>query len=407
MGDRPVWARRIRAERQARSWSQSDAVRALRATDNHLTGQESLLRQWRRWESGEVEPGNHYKRLIAKTFGLATAILFPPDRPEIDRQLVVGTGMDAAEVVARLRVSDLSVGVLDAMRITADRLCCEYSPRPAEEVHAEAVGWLRRLIALRDGNLTLAQHRELLSLAGQVALLVGCLEYDMGQRASAEVTRRAALSLGEESGDHDVIGWAHEMRAWYALTSGDHRAAIAAADEGLGKVDPAHSVVVQLAAHRAKAWARVGDRRQVELALDRGRSLLEALPYPGNPDNHFVVDPNKWIFYTMDCYRMVGDDRLAAFYADEVVRSSINFDGTVRGPMRLAEARITQAVVLARAGDLESALLHGRQALAGGRRSLPSLTMHAGELVGALRQRFSNDRRVTEFVTELRALVVR
>src|SRR5579862_2631347 len=50
---------------------------------------------------------------------------------------------------------------------------------------------------------------------------------------------------------------------------------------------PHHSVAIQLAAQEAKAWARIGDRRQTEVALDKGRRLLEAMPYPDNLDHHF------------------------------------------------------------------------------------------------------------------------
>ncbi|WP_097257473.1 nitronate monooxygenase [Streptomyces sp. Ag109_G2-15] len=41
---------------------------------------------------------------------------------------------------------------------------------------------------------------------------------------------------------------------------------------------------------------RPHDRRQVEVALDKGRRLLEGMPYPENLDNHFVVDPAKFDF---------------------------------------------------------------------------------------------------------------
>jgi hypothetical protein len=62
---------------------------------------------------------------------------------------------------------------------------------------------------------------------------------------------------------------------------------------------------VRLAAQRAKAWARMGDRRQVEVALDRGRYLLESFT-PHNLDHHFMVDPSKFDLYAMDCYRILG-----------------------------------------------------------------------------------------------------
>jgi hypothetical protein len=109
------------------------------------------------------------------------------------------------------------------------------------------------------------------------------------------------------------------MRAWYALTQGNYRGAIQAASAGQDAA-PSHSVSVQLFAQGAKAWARIGDRRQVEVALDAGRRVLESLPFPENLDNHFVVDPAKFDFYAMDCYRIVGEDQLANLAAHEVIR---------------------------------------------------------------------------------------
>lgn len=43
--------------------------------------------------------------------------------------------------------------------------------------------------------------------------------------------------------------------------------------------------------------------------------MLESLPYPEDTDHHFVVDPAKFDFYAMDCYRIAGEDRLAEMYA--------------------------------------------------------------------------------------------
>jgi hypothetical protein len=209
----------------------------------------------------------------------------------------------------------------------------------------------------------------------------------MGLRPQAEATRRAAFSLGEESGKADVMGWAYEMRAWFDLTQGNYRGVIAAAEAGEA-IAPHHSVAVQLAAQRAKAWARLGDRRHVELALDRGRHLLETLPPPDNLDHHFIVDPAKFDFYAMDCYRILGENSFAEIYADEVIRNSTDFDGTERKPMRIAEARITLGVTAARAGDLSRAVVLGRQALTGDRKSLPSLTMVARDLSSALSRQY-------------------
>jgi hypothetical protein len=69
----PPWARRMRTERQARGWSQRDAVRILQAhSPEPLPAEDSLLRQWKRWESGDVRPEDLYASLIAR------ADLVPP-----------------------------------------------------------------------------------------------------------------------------------------------------------------------------------------------------------------------------------------------------------------------------------------------------------------------------------------
>lgn len=176
--------------------------------------------------------------------------------------------------------------------------------------------WLPRITRLLDERLTFTQHRDLLDAASWLTLLVGCLEYDTGDRRSADATRAAALQLGTEAGNPAVIGWAHEMRAWFALTTGKYREVIEAAQAGQDAAQN-RSVSVQLLAQEAKAWARTGNQRNTVRALEKGRVLLDSLPYPERPDNHFVVDPEKFDYYAMDCHRLIGDDQLAEMYAGD------------------------------------------------------------------------------------------
>ena len=193
------------------------------------------------------------------------------------------------------------------------------------------------------------------------------------------------------------------MRAWINLTSGDYHGVIAAARTGT-QVTPHSSVAVQLAAQEAKAWARIGDRRQTEVALDRGRRLLDSMPYPENLDHHFVVDPGKFDFYAMDCYRMLADDQMAEHLANEVIQASTDFDGQERAPMRLAEARVTLGVVAARGGDVNSAVEQGERALSGERKSLPTLLMTSRELSRALSERYPSASSTREYLDHLRVL---
>ena len=50
----------------------------------------SLLRQWKRWEAGEIKPGDFYQPIIARAFGTVTHAIFPvPPRrdPDADVQI--------------------------------------------------------------------------------------------------------------------------------------------------------------------------------------------------------------------------------------------------------------------------------------------------------------------------------
>jgi tetratricopeptide (TPR) repeat protein len=403
--DRPGWARRITRERETREWSQADVITAMRMhAPNPLPDDASMLRQWKRWESGEHLPGEFYQPIIAAAFGTVTHAIFPATgRHEGSAHILAASGMDTLELVSRMQSSDVDGATIDALRLTTDQLCSDYPFVASETLLIEGRNWLRRLNALRDGHLTLAQHREVLVLGGWLALLIGCIEYDSGLRHKAETTRRAALSMGVETDNAEISAWAHEVRAWMALTTGDYHGVTAAAQHGL-EAAPHHGVAVQLAAQEAKAWARLGDRRQTEVALDRGRRLLDSMPYPENLDNHFVVDPTKFDFYAMDCYRHLGDDRIAETLAAEVIEAATDFDGTERAPMRIAEARITLGVVAARQGELELAIQHGERALSNERKSLPSLIMVSRDLTRVLKDRYPKEPATKSYLDELTAI---
>ena len=406
--DRPAWARRMTNERKLRKWSQTDAVRALKAhaaKDQPIHSDDAnLLRQWKRWETGEVMPGDFYQPIIARTFDTTTHAMFPVQRKrDADADLLTIAGMNTLELVSRLQRSDMDDATLNGLRVLSDTLCSEYPSTPANQLLTEGRAWLGRITQALSQRLTLQQHREILVLGGWITLLIACVEHDTGNRPAAETTRRGALSIGEEADHGEIQGWAHEIRAWMNLTAGDYHGVVAAARAGTD-VAPHQGVAVQLAAQEAKAWARIGDRRQTEVALDRGRRLLDVLPYPDNVAHHFVIDPTKFDFYAMDCYRHLSEDAIAANLADVVIQASTDFDGTDRAPMRTAEAYVTRAVVAARQGDLELAIHEGQRAISGHRRSLPTLQIVTRDLARVLKRQFANEQTAKSFVEHLQTL---
>ena len=95
------------------------------------------------------------------------------------------------DLLRRLQASDAAPCTLQALEATVSRLCCEYPYRDANELVADARDWLRHIAQLLRKPVGLRQHRELLTSAGWVALLIGCLEYDLGLRTSAHATQAA------------------------------------------------------------------------------------------------------------------------------------------------------------------------------------------------------------------------
>jgi transcriptional regulator with XRE-family HTH domain/tetratricopeptide (TPR) repeat protein len=294
------------------------------------------------------------------------------------------------DLVRRLHRTDVGSETIEQLQIATEEMSCEYAWRDANELRTDARHYLHYISQLLDGSCTLREHRELLVLAGWLMLLTGCVDYDTGRHRQAELNRAAAFHIGRETGHGEIVAWTFEMSAWFALTQG-HWRSVAQYSEAGTEAAPHTSVVVQLAAQSAKAAARMGQRDEVSKILDNGYRALSQHERPSRPENHFVIDPQKWDFYAMDCYRLVGEDQRAADHAQEVLRISRRPDGSDRSPMRATEARLTLAVVALRQGDLEAAAEWTRKALAAPRKSVDQLAMVADELNQELHRLFPDD----------------
>jgi transcriptional regulator with XRE-family HTH domain len=385
-----AFGQRVRALRAERGWSLAELAGAIPCDKGHLS----------RLETGARRPTAELARRIDDVLSARGDVVaachldvVAADDPK---------PWETAELLRRVQADDAAPATLEALHATVFELCCQYATHPAADLRAEAHGWLREVARMLHRPTGLAAHRELLTAAGWLALLVGCVEYDIGMRAGAEATRTAARQLGEEAGHSEIVAWSHEMSAWFALTQSRYRGVLTAARAGQTAA-PGGSAAVQLAGQEAKAFARLGDVNAVRDALDRGRTLLDGMAAPDRPDHHFVVDPDKWDFYAMDAYRMAGEDEQAAHHARTVLELGTGPDGE-KAPMRMAEARLTLAAVAARAGDLEQAATVGVSALGAGRKSLPSLLMVAGELDVELHRRFPNEPAADEFREALREI---
>lgn len=299
--------------------------------------------------------------------------------------------------VRRVECSEHGPDTLEALHAGAERLCCAYSTMAPLALRQEAEQQLRDVRRLLGGRRTLSQHRELLVVAGWLSLLLGCLHNDMGARRAAEAARDAAQHLGKEAG-HPVIGrWACELDCWFALTDGRLRDVTRFAQAGLASLRSADSAGVQLALQAAKGWAKLGERRAADDALQHGSSLLDQLPPSAHPEHHFVFDPSKYEFYAAPIYAWLGEHDRAEEHCHEVFARCTAPDGTTAWPMRRSETQNTMALVQLHRGDLSAAIDYADRALDCDRRSIPSLLSGTSEVARALERQHPREPAVHGF----------
>jgi hypothetical protein len=145
----------------------------------------------------------------------------------------------------------------------------------------------------------------------------------------------------------------------------------------------------------------MGNRTEVQKILDEGYHILGQHQHPLRPENQFVIDPTKWDFYAMDCYRLVGDNERAAEHAEAVLKLSRKADGSERSPMRASEARLTLAVASLQSGDVEAAASWAHEAFSADRKSITHLEMVADELSELLQRLMPGDPAAQPLETEL------
>ncbi|MGI5491036.1 hypothetical protein [Microtetraspora malaysiensis] len=120
---------------------------------------------------------------------------------------------------------------------------------------------LAQVTRLLSGRITLDQHRELLVITGWLTALLGCVHYDLGEREAAETARQAAFEIARQVGHGELMGWAHEMSAWFALVEGRYEDMVTATRMGQAAAGQS-SAMVQLTLQEARGSARIGDRRE-------------------------------------------------------------------------------------------------------------------------------------------------
>src|SRR6266508_3093493 len=217
-----------------------------------------------------------------------------PTRRELLKLLGAGAVIGAVgPTVERLRLKPSGSRVLDAMQASgasASRLAAG-DVEQLEQAAAHYAAVFRRtlpetlypeVLAVRlhvgellGGSLTLSQHRDLLVTAGWLSNVLGLLCFDLGDHLAAGAWCTDVEQRAEDASHLELAAWGAQTRVLMAFYGGRAREAVTCAQKGqtlapLGTV--AHA---KLVAQEMRAWAQLGDVREVDSARRRSEQAID------------------------------------------------------------------------------------------------------------------------------------
>jgi tetratricopeptide (TPR) repeat protein len=234
-------------------------------------------------------------------------------------------------------------------------LCCEYSTTPPARLVWPAQKVRQAADTLFECRLSPSDARRLTVAASWLHLLLTCLLNDLGWRGAAWAHRDAALRLGREARDANLVAWSFETPSWFALYDDRPQTALDYALEGLKEAPAGSSGLIMLRLKAASAWARMGRRTEAERELEAAAGALHSVPAPEHPQHHFVFDPPKFDSFAATAYVWLGLRERAQEHARAVIRRQDDPEALTYNPSRLATARLDLGQVLLELGRLDEA----------------------------------------------------
>ncbi len=298
----PLWAQRLRAERERRSWNKHEMARRLqKAIGRPYPPVTSLVRQILGWEKGEHFPRD-WTTAYATAFDMPEDELFPPvgrssavSEDDVRRRALFGllgvttaaglagrAGMPRIDAEHALtgRPSEQDADVIrDMLRalITSDRQFGGAHARIYATEYLAAVIQPRLHAAVRGGR-----DRRLLAVSVEFTMRVSAMHLDAGDENVSLALLGDALGMAQQSDDLVLTAWVLSRRGEYeidqaavARTRRAERAYVAHVERALSYSGSAAGLARKappgarafLHAKKALAWSMAGDRDQTERSL--------------------------------------------------------------------------------------------------------------------------------------------
>ncbi|MFD0902224.1 helix-turn-helix domain-containing protein [Actinomadura sediminis] len=308
---------RLKAERQARGWTQREVAEAVAAAmgDQLTTDVATLVDYVKRWERGRAGVGARYRAALADAFGIPQGRLFDP--PEAEDDPVQRRAFLSATAAMGLAITPLDPGASTRRRIGAD-LVDRLRRRTARlrqlddvlggidtfRVYAAEVSATRRLLG--RATYSEATGRGLLGVLAEQTQQAGWAALDSGRMAEAGALFRDSMTAASEAGSTALMGNSLALMSYQRVSAG--RRGTVEADAACRVVSPQTPAAVRALLHERAAWAHAvagpGHSGRVEESLDKARAAIAEADDPA-PDWARWVDEVELQIMTGRCWTVL------------------------------------------------------------------------------------------------------
>lgn len=391
------------------------AARELAAiTGEHRLADVTVARRtFDRWMAGELRgmPQRDTRTILEHLFQQPVALLFATPEGAEPAGLSRGEGVfdDPLAVINQtelLTQSGTGVAALDHFRGEIQEIVDRYEAQGPQALAGQARSLNGELSArLKSGQYSPAVHTELFRLTGQTAGLLAYMAVNAGTRpALAEAYCVQAETLAGYIGDTRLQMWSAGTRSLSLYYQHRYTEADAAAAAGIDLAPSDGQAIRLLVNGRARALARLGDRRGAERTIGRALDLSEQQPSLPSGITSCIS------FETYSLARTLANEitaRLSLDDTSEVFSCAKQIDGLIEESdsewsRALVRLDVAAAFLQHRQPEVEQAMALGRRALhAGTSAPITSVWQRANELYERA-ERWHAEPDVSDYAEELR-----
>jgi len=341
-----------------------------------------------------------------------------PTRREVLKLMGAGAVIGTVDAAAqRLRLKPSGSRVLDAMQVSQasapsltvgdmeqlEQVVAHYAGvfrcTLPQTLYPELLGVRLHVDDLLNGRLRLGQHRDLLVISGWLSNLLGLLCFDLGDPLAASAWCTDVEKRATDADHAELAAWAAQTRVLMAFYGGNPREAVTHAQHGQALAHLGTVVHAKLVAQEMRAWAQLGDAREVHGARYRAERSIAKLPAETPARGAFSISRAGDPPYTATSLLLLGQFGEAEALTRQVIAAHYGVDGKNgpgEHPAGFALAHLRLALALAGLGRLDEAHGAGNVALAAPR-PVRSVVVLAGELDRTLTRTFGDAPSVRDF----------